>query len=42
MTLEKGAMIFHMLRWEMGDKAFLARSRARSASTRTADARIGV
>jgi hypothetical protein len=24
MTLEKGAMIFHMLRWEMGDKAFLA------------------
>jgi aminopeptidase N len=24
MTLEKGAMIFHMLRWEIGDKAFLA------------------
>jgi predicted negative regulator of RcsB-dependent stress response len=24
MTLEKGAMIFHMLRWEMGDKVFLA------------------
>jgi hypothetical protein len=23
MTLEKGAMIFHMLRWEMGDEAFL-------------------
>jgi tetratricopeptide (TPR) repeat protein len=23
-TLEKGAMIFHMLRWEVGDKAFLA------------------
>ena len=23
MTLEKGAMIFHMLRWEVGDKAFL-------------------
>ncbi len=22
-TLEKGAMIFHMLRWEMGDEAFL-------------------
>ncbi len=22
MTLEKGAMIFHMLRWELGDKAF--------------------
>jgi tetratricopeptide (TPR) repeat protein len=22
-TLEKGAMIFHMLRWEIGDKAFL-------------------
>jgi len=22
MTLEKGAMIFHMLRWEIGDKAF--------------------
>jgi aminopeptidase N len=24
MTLDKGAMIFHMLRWEIGDKAFLA------------------
>jgi tetratricopeptide (TPR) repeat protein len=24
MTLEKGSMIFHMLRWEIGDKAFLA------------------
>jgi tetratricopeptide (TPR) repeat protein len=24
MTLEKGAMILHMLRWELGDKAFLA------------------
>jgi len=24
MTLEKGAMIFHMLRWEVGDNAFLA------------------
>jgi hypothetical protein len=23
MTLEKGAMIFHMLRWEIGDKSFL-------------------
>ncbi|MDR3725009.1 MAG: M1 family aminopeptidase [Terracidiphilus sp.] len=23
MTLEKGAMIFHMLRWELGDKVFL-------------------
>jgi predicted negative regulator of RcsB-dependent stress response len=23
-TLEKGAMVFHMLRWEIGDKAFLA------------------
>ena len=23
MSLEKGAMIFHMLRWEVGDKAFL-------------------
>jgi hypothetical protein len=23
-TLEKGAMVFHMLRWEVGDKAFLA------------------
>ncbi len=22
MTLEKGAMVFHMLRWEVGDKAF--------------------
>jgi hypothetical protein len=24
MTLEKGATIFHMLRWEIGDKAFMA------------------
>ena len=24
MTMDKGAMIFHMLRWEIGDKAFLA------------------
>jgi hypothetical protein len=24
MTLEKGAMVFNMLRWELGDKAFLA------------------
>ena len=24
MTRDKGAMIFHMLRWELGDKAFLA------------------
>ena len=23
MTLEKGAMVFHMLRWEMGDDVFL-------------------
>jgi len=23
-TLEKGAMVFHMMRWELGDKAFLA------------------
>jgi len=23
MTLEKGAMIFHMMRWELGDKVFL-------------------
>jgi len=23
-TLEKGAMIFHMLRWEIGDKSFIA------------------
>jgi tetratricopeptide (TPR) repeat protein len=23
-TLEKGAMVYHMLRWEIGDKAFLA------------------
>jgi hypothetical protein len=28
MTLEKGAMIFHMLRWEIGDKAFLATLKA--------------
>jgi aminopeptidase N len=24
MTFDKGAMVFHMLRWELGDKAFLA------------------
>jgi Peptidase family M1 domain/Tetratricopeptide repeat len=24
MTLDKGSMVFHMLRWEIGDKAFLA------------------
>jgi hypothetical protein len=30
MTLEKGAMIFHMLRWEMGDKAFLATPQRRA------------
>jgi tetratricopeptide (TPR) repeat protein len=24
MTLDKGGMVFHMLRWEVGDKAFLA------------------
>ena len=23
MTLEKGAMVFHMLRWEMGDEVFM-------------------
>ena len=28
MTLEKGAMIFHMLRWEVGDNAFLATLKA--------------
>jgi tetratricopeptide (TPR) repeat protein len=28
MTMEKGAMIFHMLRWEVGDKAFLATLKA--------------
>jgi hypothetical protein len=28
MTLEKGAMVFHMLRWEMGDDAFLKFLRA--------------
>ena len=28
MTMEKGAMIFHMLRWEMGDKDFLATLKA--------------
>ncbi len=28
MTLEKGAMIFHMLRWEMGDDVFLKFLRA--------------
>jgi hypothetical protein len=28
MTLEKGAMVFHMLRWEMGDEVFLKFLRA--------------
>jgi tetratricopeptide (TPR) repeat protein len=42
MTLEKGAMIFHMLRWEVGDKAFLAilkgaLSQYTDASIRTTD-----
>jgi tetratricopeptide (TPR) repeat protein len=42
MTLEKGAMIFHMLRWELGDKAFLdtlkgALSQYSNASLRAAD-----
>ncbi|MGA8731821.1 MAG: M1 family aminopeptidase [Terracidiphilus sp.] len=42
MTLEKGAMIFHMLRGEIGDKAFLATlkgvlSQYTDGSVRTAD-----
>jgi tetratricopeptide (TPR) repeat protein len=42
MTLEKGAMIFHMLRWEVGDKAFLetmkgALSQYADSSMRTQD-----
>ncbi len=42
MTLEKGAMIFHMLRWEVGDKAFQAilkgaLSQYTDGSIRTAD-----
>jgi hypothetical protein len=42
MTLEKGAMIFHMLRGEIGDKAFLATlkgvlSQYTDASIRTSD-----
>jgi aminopeptidase N len=28
MTFDKGAMVFHMLRWEVGDKAFLATLKA--------------
>jgi tetratricopeptide (TPR) repeat protein len=41
-TLEKGAMVFHMLRWEVGDKAFLATlkgvlSQFTDSSLRTAD-----
>jgi hypothetical protein len=28
MTFEKGAMVFHMLRWDLGDKAFLATLKA--------------
>ena len=30
MTLEKGAMIFHMLRGEVGDKAFLSHPQRRA------------
>jgi tetratricopeptide (TPR) repeat protein len=42
MTLEKGAMVFHMLRWEIGDKAFLdtlrgALSQYTDASMRSSD-----
>jgi tetratricopeptide (TPR) repeat protein len=42
MTLEKGAMVFHMLRWEVGDKAFLATlkgalSQYTDSSLRTSD-----
>jgi aminopeptidase N len=42
MTLEKGAMTFHMLRWELGDKAFLATlkgalSQYTDSSMRTSD-----
>jgi hypothetical protein len=42
MTLEKGAMIFHMLRWEVGDKPFLdilkgALSQYTDSSIRTED-----
>jgi hypothetical protein len=42
MTLEKGAMIFHMLRWEVGDKVFpgilkAALSQYSGGSIRTAD-----
>jgi aminopeptidase N len=42
MTLEKGAMIFHMMRWEVGDKAFLetlkgALSQYTDSSMRTQD-----
>ncbi len=35
MTLEKGAMIFHMLNWEVGDKPLLTSSEALSASMPT-------
>jgi tetratricopeptide (TPR) repeat protein len=43
MTLEKGAMIFHMLRWEVGDKAFLATLKgALSQYTDSRDARAGL
>ncbi len=42
MTLEKGAMVFHMLRWEMGDEVFRAflrglLSQYMDKSVRTAD-----
>jgi hypothetical protein len=35
MTLEKGAMVFHMLRWRSATRPFWTRSRERSASTPT-------
>ncbi len=38
MTMEKGAMIFHMLRWVMGDQAFLAT--LKSALSQNADSSL--
>jgi hypothetical protein len=40
MTRDKGAMIFHMLRWELGDKAFLAV--LKSLQSQSAENPVGV
>ncbi len=40
MTRDKGAMIFHMLRWELGDKAFL--TMLKDLQSQYADRSVGV